>query len=73
MQRQRRLRPMNGPLPLVILLLLVPGLAQTNLLQHAHQQLVDVVLDAAGRLDELALPRACQLFGLYGTVSQNKK
>lgn len=63
-QRQRRLRPVDGPLAVVVLLLLVPRLAQPDLLQHADQQLVHVVLDTARRLDELTLPRARQLFGL---------
>ena len=34
----------------------------THLLQYAHQQLVHVVLYAAGRFDELGVPRGGQLF-----------
>lgn len=41
-----------------------PAQLQPNLLQHAHQQLVHVVLDAARRLDELALSGLGQTFAL---------
>lgn len=44
--------------------LLVAGLAEPNLLEHAHQELVHVVLHTAGRLDELAFPRCRQQFPL---------
>lgn len=37
--------------------LLLARLTQPDLLQDAHQQLVHVVLDATGRLDELAVSR----------------
>lgn len=44
--------------------LAVTGLAKSYLLQDSDQQLVHVVLNTRGGLDELALPRRCQLFSL---------
>lgn len=53
--------------------LAIPGLAQPDLLEHADEELVDVVLDAARRLDELALARLRQLLALCESQKRGAK
>lgn len=50
--------------------LLVACLAQPDLLQHADQQLVHVVLDTARRLYELAVPGSCQSFAFCADMKK---
>lgn len=49
----------NLPLATLAFQLLVTALTKSNLLEHAYQKLVYIVLDTAGCLDELTLPRRC--------------
>lgn len=61
----------NLPLATLSLQLLVAALSKPDLLKHAHQELVHIVLNAAGRLDELALPRGRQLLALFERTPTN--
>lgn len=72
-QAERRLTTVQlrqyPPLAALPFQLLVTILPEPDLLEHAYQKLVHIVLDTAGRLDEFALPRRRQLLTLFETKS----
>lgn len=73
-QAERRLTTVQlrqyPPLATLPFQLLVTILPKPDLLEHAYQKLVHIVLDTAGRLDEFALPRCRQLLTL---LKQNQR
>jgi len=63
--------PGTTPLPEEIPRALRVLLLQPDLCEDPHKQLVDVVIDANGRFDELAVVRCCHVLSLCSKRQEN--